>query len=298
MTKFKIRRILVPLDFSDTSLKALDHAIYLAKIADAEITLLHVIENVESITNSDTMIDIGMANYEVQIKNLSQENLIKMAEKIKEKGADKVKTLSVTGRTHKQILDAANNIKADLIIMGTHGVSGFREFVMGSNTYSVVRDAECPVLSVQKDVIIPGFKNILVPFSDRPHSRESVMYAIEVAKLFGAQLHILGIDSDNDATRTRKLTLEAAQIGDIASKYGLKYDMEIVLGLVNSETILKHGEKVNADLIVAVGDANKENFVEYFVGSISQQIVNHSPLPVLSIHSMFNPETIELWHGI
>ncbi|MEO5572229.1 MAG: universal stress protein [Bacteroidia bacterium] len=294
----KIKKILIPLDFSASSLKAIDFAVNLSKLTDAEITLLHVLENFYATTDPFYAVIPRFEGYENEIRKISSDRLDKEAEKIKKKGTIKVNILSASGRTHKEIIRISKKIKADIIIMGTHGVSGFREFVMGSNTFSVVRDAPCPVLSVQGKSKAGGFKNILVPFSDRPHSREKVMYAIKMAEIQNAAVHVLGIDSAQTKNHSKKITLEAEQIRDIVERHNLKCRVKVVAALYDQDTVLKYAKKINADLIVVMGDATKQNIVQYFTGSYSQQIINHSTIPVLSIHSEFNPKTVRLWHGI
>src|SRR5207249_2642011 len=124
----------------------------------------------------------------------------------------------VSGKVHSEIVKAADEIKADIIVMGTHGVSGFREFIMGSNTFRVVHDAHCPVLSIQKHTKSVGFENILIPFRDKPHSREKVNYAIQLAKMYGAVLNVYGVNTENEDAYLRKLELEAEQIKRIAEE--------------------------------------------------------------------------------
>ena len=294
----KIKKILIPLDFSFTSLKALDYAVLLAKLTKAEINLLHVIETVYATTDPFFVADPEIQSYESDLKKISYQSLDKISEKIKEKNVVKTNIISSSGRTHKEIIRVSKKIKADLIVMGTHGVSGFREFVMGSNTFRIVQDAECPVISVQRKNKAAVFKNILVPFNDKPHSREKVMYAIKMAEIYGAVLNVLGIDDEETAAHSKKIALEANQIKTIAEKHNLTCKIKLITASFNAKTVLDYAKKINADVITTMGDAPKENITEYFTGSISQQIINHSTVPVLSIHSKVNPEMIELWHGI
>ena len=298
MKQLKVRKILIPLDFSFTSLKALEHAVTLAKLTKAEITLLHIIENQYATTDPFYITYPHVQTYETDLKELSNQSLQKVADKIKSKADIKVNILSTSGRTHKEIIRVSKKMKADIIVIGTHGVSGFREFVMGSNTFSVVRDAPCPVISVQRKSNSNGFKDILVPFSDSPHSREKVMYAIKLAEIYGATVHILGIDTEKTKAHIKKIALEADQIKEIVEEHGLKSKLKIISGLYDAKTVLNYAKKVKADLIATMGDVNKQDLAEYFTGSFSQQLINHSQIPVLSIHSEFNPDTIELWHGI
>jgi nucleotide-binding universal stress UspA family protein len=298
MKSFEIKKILVPLDFSTTSLNALEYAVALAKRTNAEITLLHAIEHVYVTTDPRYAIVPPRETINLDLDKISKDSLTKVAEKLKRKGVAKVNTLSVSGRTHKEIIRVGKKLKADLIVMGTHGVSGFREFVMGSNTYRVVSDSLCPVLSVQKSSKITDFKTILVPFSDAPHSREKVMYAINIAEIYGAELHILGIDSEYSKAHSKKIALEAAQINKIVERHNLSCKVNVLSAPYNSATVLSYAKKIKAELVIIMGDTEKQNIAEYFTGSFSQQIINHATIPILSIHSNFNPNTVELWQGL
>ncbi|MEO8085978.1 MAG: universal stress protein [Bacteroidota bacterium] len=297
-TQLQIKKILIPLDFSLTSFKAVDQAVALAKLTKAEIILLHVTEYLNATTDPLFISSLPTETYESEIAKTVNDSLSKVVEKIKKEGIENVSILAVNGRTHKEIIRASKKAKADIIIMGTHGVSGIREFVMGSNTFRVVSDAECPVLSVQRKNKTDGFNNILVPFSDSPHSREKVMYAIKIAQIYGAKLNVLGIDADNTKTHLKKIEAEALQIKGIVEGHGLKSSIKVISGAYNAKTILDYSTKVNADLIVVMGDALRQDLTEYFTGSASQQIINHSPVPVLSVHSKINPAMMELWQAI
>lgn len=298
MAQFKIKKILVPIDFSFTSLKALDHATTMAKIIDAEITLLHVVENQYVNTDPLFVSMTGIASFEDKLNKISMQSLGKLGEKIKKKGVKNIKLMTVNGRTHKEILSASKKIKADMIVMGTHGVSGVREFVIGSNTFRIVNDSGIPVLSVQRKGNTNGFKTILVPFSDRPHSREKVIYAIRMAEMFNSTIHVLGIDIEGTPQHEKKIKLEADQICKMADRHNLASESKVIAGSYDAQTVLDYSKKINADLILSIGDIDKEDLTEYFTGSFAQQLINHSPVPVLSVHSKLNPKMIELWHGI
>jgi nucleotide-binding universal stress UspA family protein len=294
MGTFKIKKILIPLDFSKTSLKALDYAVAISQKCKAAIILLHVSEwlyqNVEPgyFVSPEVPMD-----YQQEFIDQSNVHLNKLAENLKEKGVTKITMLTEVGNVHKEIIAAAKKNKVDLIVMGTHGVSGAKEFFTGSNTFRVIRDAKCPVLSVQHKNKIPGFKNILVPFSDRPHSREKVNYAIDLALMFSAEINILGVDDDVTKSHKKKMEMEAAQIKKIAEEYGVKCKTKIISEKYIGDVVLKYARSINADLIVS-SDLDKADITEYFTGAIAQQIVNHSPIPVLSIRPSFNTDTVDL----
>lgn len=297
METLHIKRILVPIDFSDTSLKALDEAIYMAKLTKATLTLLHVAETVFPM-------DLNASeHYAVTINNLSEheqevfkraaEYLKKLKTKLHNESEVEVNTIATAGWVKDEILDTAEKIKADIIVMGTHGVKGFKEFILGSNTFRVVNEADIPVISVQKHTETPGFKKILVPFRDKPHSREKVDPAIYMAKLYGATIQVLGIDTGDTEQDYNKIEREANQIKRIVESHDVNCEVDVRTTDYLSDKILKYAEERGSDLIVIMAQLDRESVSELFMGPLAQQIVNHSKIPVLSIEPAINPEMVD-----
>jgi nucleotide-binding universal stress UspA family protein len=288
-----IKKILIPIDFSGTAIKVLNQAIVMAKKTNAEIILVTVLVGPFSYVGADDIRKSVYKNqkYEKQLFDEADKGLKELKEKLLKAGVNKVKYLIKAGGTpYKKILLAAKEMKADIILMGTHGVSGFREFVVGSTTFKVVSEAKCPVLSIQKHIKKTGFKNILLPFHDKPHSRECVDFAISIAKMYEANLNILGISYDPVSAEVNKITLEVEQIKLIAQKTGVTCTAETVHGNYVAKLIFNNVKRLHADLIVVMSDLDKMAISEYIAGPVIQQIVNHSKIPVLSIHPIINPE--------
>jgi nucleotide-binding universal stress UspA family protein len=297
MEIFNIKRILVPIDFSETSLKALDQAVYIAKQTKADITLINVVETTYSYapsTDYTALTFTNLENYEKSVIKQSKEHLLKITQKIKKKDGVNILGIVTNGWVKEEILDTAESTKTDLIVMGTHGVKGFREFITGSNTFRIVNEAKCPVLSIHKNIVQPAFKNILLPFRDKPHSREKVDYALKMAEIFGSKIYVLGIDTDDDKEQVKKIELEAAQIKRIIEKHGVSCSVKVKSSPYLAERVLKYAEKKSIDLIVIMADIDKMRISEYFMGPFAQQMVNHSPIPILSIRPTFNPDTVHL----
>ena len=295
MAVFQPKKILVPLDFSKTSLSALDGALAISKKTGADLLLLHVSEGLSQnlepgyFVHPPTMID-----YQVSFIEQSNKHLAAIAGKMKAETTGKIKTYTETGTVHSTIRNFANQEKVDLIVMGTHGVSGVKEFFVGSNTFRVIRDSKCPVLSIKKKTPKNPFRKILMPFRDKPHSREKVNYAIDVALLFSSEIYVLGVDTEQTAAHKKKIQLEAKQIKEIVSKKNIKCLTTVISRGYAGDVVLDHAKKIEADLLISMSDLDKLNIFEYFTGPFSQQIVNHSPIPVLSIRPRFNTDTIDL----
>lgn len=299
METFNIKKILVPIDFSETSLKALDHAVYIAKKNSADITLINVVESTYSYapsTDYTALTYTNLESYEKSVIKQSKEHLLSLTQKIKKKEGVNIIGIVTSGWVKEEILDTAESMKADIIVMGTHGVKGFKEFITGSNTFRIVNEAKCPVLSVRKNVEPGKVKKILLPFRDKPHSREKVDYAIRMAELFGAKIFVLGIDTDDDDEQFRKIELEAAQIKRIVEKHGIDCNVKVKSSPYVADRILKYAKKKKVNMVVIMADLDRMRISEYFMGPFAQQMVNHSPIPVMSIRPTFNPDTVDL-HG-
>jgi nucleotide-binding universal stress UspA family protein len=144
-----IRRVLVPIDFSRYSLKALDYAAELTRPLGAELIAIFVVEPIYYAMPD--MIGTGMGGVggvlEEQRANARRE-LEKLAQRQARRGR-KLRTLLRSGVAHQGIVDAAKAAKADLIVMATHGRTGLSHALMGSVAERVVRTAACPVLTIR-----------------------------------------------------------------------------------------------------------------------------------------------------
>ncbi len=139
----QVRRILVPIDFSDNAQKALRYAISLANRFGARITLLHVIKQVVYPTEMGIMMTNGLFAATALRKRLAE-----LAQKFVPESV-RGKTLVRGGEPWDEIAAVARQTKADLIVCTTHGYTGLKHVVLGSTAERVVRHAPCPVLTVR-----------------------------------------------------------------------------------------------------------------------------------------------------
>jgi nucleotide-binding universal stress UspA family protein len=147
-SRFQIRSILVPVDFSKASSKALAYASALAEQFDAKVTLLYVIE---PIAVPDFMAAFPLALGNDEVTETCRERLGKFARKAGVKNSLIEKALVRHGRPFAEITDAARTLKVDLIVISTNGYSGLNHALLGSVTERVVRVAPCPVLVVREN---------------------------------------------------------------------------------------------------------------------------------------------------
>jgi nucleotide-binding universal stress UspA family protein len=280
MNTFDVKKILIPIDFSPTSLRVVDQAAVIAKVLKAELVLLHVVENhweKFSIVVPEMRIHPpeGLVNaIEKRLEDIAKNVFI----------ASGVKSLCITssGTIFSEVLYIAEEQKIDLIIMGTHGESGFTNLFIDSNAFKVVTGSTCPVISIQTPNPEAEFKNILLPIDDSAHSRQKVNHAIVMARAFGAQLHIVGLDNFYDDDELYRFELKIKQIEDYIQRCDLTYTQQIVRGNNQATITLSYAQAINADLIVIMTE-QEENITGRLMGTYAQQIITQSSIPVMSI---------------
>ncbi|MEO5644956.1 MAG: universal stress protein [Bacteroidia bacterium] len=278
--KLNIKKILVPTDFSETGLLALEHASYLARLVNADLLLLHVLplneyhfeipEPVMRIENHD------------EINKIVEQKLAEVANDTRTNYGIMPRVLSVRGKVANEVMQIAQEEKIDLIVMGTHGSHGFEELLIGSNAHKVVSLAPCPVITVQTHAKNLGFKNIVLPIDRSLHSREKVNYAIDLAHIYQAKVHILGLLDEEEAVENDKLQIVLDQVQHALEKAEVIFERQTVKGKLLAAEALKYGKSAEADLIIIMTD-HESSLTGLFMGPLAKQIVNHSRIPVLSL---------------
>jgi nucleotide-binding universal stress UspA family protein len=144
-----IKKILYATDYSKASARALDEAVNLAKQNKAELWVVHVIEALATYVSGE---DFGGAELYMRLEETArrdaQASMEKLMQRLKRLGV-KAKSLLLKGSPHEQIVKAAKNRKADMIVVGTHGRTGLSKLLMGSVASRVVSTARCPVVTVR-----------------------------------------------------------------------------------------------------------------------------------------------------
>lgn len=144
---FKLKQILVPVDFSEPSQKALEYALPLAKKFGAKITLLHIVEPV--LYPESVVVPPEMEEMNLHLMKDSRERLELLCQKTVNPAIASKPRVRL-GKPWQEIVNAARSIPADLIIVATHGYTGLKHFFIGSTAERVVRHAPCPVLTVRE----------------------------------------------------------------------------------------------------------------------------------------------------
>ena len=141
----QLKKILVPTDFSESARHALTYAISFAREYTAEVTLLHVVEDV-AVSYASDLFPVPMAEVFQEISAYARKELGTLAAEVRARGVE-VREVVVQGKPAAEILRVAREETFDMIILGTHGKGVLDQALFGSTTERVVRKAPCPVLT-------------------------------------------------------------------------------------------------------------------------------------------------------
>lgn len=281
MIHFNSAKILIPVDFSETSLLAIKHGAFMAQTAGSELYLLHVV-NAPFMSQNMFLPVVNLEdNSDVEKKALAKLN--DLANSIKEQHGVTAQSIIKVGNPSIEVTNVAREIGASLIVMGTHGYSPLEELVIGSVALKVITKAPCPTMAMSDVAAHRGYKNIVMPIDATVNSRQKVNFTIEMAKKFGAKVHAIGLLGTNEENELPGMELVLSQIKKIAEDHGVEFHSELLNNQKNRATAtVAYAEKAGADLIVIMTDQDAE-LSGFFLGPYSQQVIHLSKVPVIAV---------------
>lgn len=295
MTAYEIRRILVPIDFSEVAANSLETAVAICKRQLTTLTLVHVVESTFHLMPPET----GSTSATVlsELVRKANDHLNEMAKDLRLRHDIVVNHVVQSGNPADEICGWAYQKKTDLIVMGTHGASGLRAFFMGSNAYRVVKNAPCPVMTIPGTNTWIDFKKILFPVRLVPNALDKYDFIRPIIRKNASSLYIAGIVKNNDADG-------AGQIEGLLDRVKLKLQEDHVLfrsEVIHTDDVAKQvlqvSETEKPDLIVITATLD-ESLKDFFLGPYTQDIVNHANFPVLSIRPQVFFEESESRHSL
>lgn len=283
-----IQKILVPTDFSNESLTALDHAALFANAFSAEVVLLHV---VESYAYNAVLDNLGTTYQEIVGKGI-EEKLQQLLVDRKSLAGLAVQTRLEEGKVHRVIHRLAEEEGFDLIVMGTHGASGIghlEKMVLGSNAYRTMNSSPIPVLTVRDTQKPPRLERIVLPLDITKQTTNKVKMAIDLAKLFQASIYIVAITEflDDFNPNIDRVPKELEEVEHRVHAAGIACTAAQIKYKDVAKGVISYAENVRGDLIVIM--TRQENLLEELIlGSHARKIVSQSHVPVLSVRPQKN----------
>ena len=271
-----MKRILVPTDFSEHAEYALRVAAQIAKQNNSEIILLHMLELPHQAGDA-----MGSGHQIPEImfyKNKAISNLEELMDVDYLEGIN-VSEIIQFQKAFDGILAVSKKNNVDLVVMGSHGTSGFQEMLIGSNTEKVVRFSEAPVLVIKnrKDNFKAGNFVFASDFSEE--IKKPFKQLVDFAKSFNSTLSLVMINTPNSfkPTHVAEKTMHDFMLAFNYPNYSLHIynDVNVEKGILN------FANSTNADLI-GMCTHGRTGFAHFFNGSIEENIANHSTRPLIT----------------
>lgn len=297
--KTTIHSILVPTDFSELAESALKVAIAIAKRQHAMIILLHVLDNYAYLQPSEVFL------HEIRIlpdiKSHHEETMKELAGKISEQAEIDVDVQVEEGSPADVICRVAAKKEINLIVMGTHGTSGLRKFFIGSESFRVIKNSECPVLTIPGNWQKTEFEKVLYPVRIAPGAVEKYFYARPIIEKNNSEVTLLGLAEEQNAAELKEVVLLTDQVKAQMFADQVRFRTNLVKSSDFPKKIIDSAIEYESDLIILSSNID-HNFKAFFLGPFAQQVVNHSHLPVLSIKpsesitsSSVTPDSLKGW---
>lgn len=295
-----VTHVLFATDFSPCSAPAFRYAVEWAKVFNAQLTIFHGLSLQPGLD-----IDAGIAQrYLDEQRNVAQDHLAQLLAEARQQ----VPQTSIeirTGLASTQICDVAREHKTDLIIIGTHGWTGFNLVLFGSVAERVIQRAPCPVLSIPDRspeetagmhslTIQPRQMVLPIDFSDC--SIDAYEYGVQMAKWFDASLTLvhaiepLSYSLDFSLTHPleekanrKKVEQRLQALTAVLTEEGLSARYEL-MEKHSVEAILEAGSAQQADLLV-MGTHSRKGLSRLILGSTTSKVLRHSPYPILTVKS-------------
>ncbi len=293
--------ILVATDFSETAELALDRALELAQRHESEIMLVHVMQPELPVVAAPDMMVVP-PDYEALLREASNEGLSQSADRVRKAGV-RVQTRLEVGSPASRITTCAQEIGAELIMIGTRGNTGFKHLMLGSVAEEVVRMAEQPVLTVHPGDTRPiePVRKLLFPTDFSPAadhalreasrllagSREATVLLLHTFQITPSVLPLGGFGGgvvpvfvENARDLAESATLPAAE-----ALRAQGYDVEVLVERGDpAEVVTELATEREVDVIV-MGTRGHSKLRQWLLGSTAERVVEHAPCPVMTVHA-------------
>jgi nucleotide-binding universal stress UspA family protein len=282
-----IKRILFATDFSSCAQHAEEYVAFLANAYEARVTILHVPEIYE-----------GAYVTTIQDPSETHERLDDVVRRLAQP-AGRVKYQQRAGIPDTIICETAEEARADLIVLGTHGRTGLQHVLLGSTTERVLTMAPCPVLAIRKLEEVEGhgatkpihFKRIAVPIDFSDCSLDALKYGVQIAKNFGAFLTLLHslepLSYGSDLTfghtaeqNRQQIATRLKLVADEVQSQGVSV-RAVIRGGLPADSILDFIDGSDCDLVV-LGTHGRRGLSHLVKGSVAEAVLRRASCPVLA----------------
>ncbi|MFH1121748.1 MAG: universal stress protein [Bacteroidota bacterium] len=262
-------RIIVPVDFTSASDQAINQAVFIAGKTAGTILLFHVLAN-ESSQKSKVAL------------SLAEDRLEEVQNKIRKEGTHCTYSIA-TGSIFDEIPAFANNTAHSIVVIGTHGIQGLKQKLLGADILKIARKITTPCLIIQENCIQRNFNPIVLPVGGHEGFTELIGATVRMAGLFKSEVHIYSITrkGDQDYERIREKTLLAEKIfSEKAIPFKRIKEESNVISVGYAKQTLQYANMVDAGLIAVMSVKSEEHY--YFAQADKETMINNAyNIPVL-----------------
>ncbi len=271
-----MKTLLVATDFSKNSLHVLEYAIMFANKLEASIHLVWV----DNSSLEDSLIDTIEEGLRIEKKNYLQKVVSDYKSKVP---GEKLQYHLKKGKVYQEISKTARQLKADIIFTGTHGVTGFEQYWIGSNAYRIMTSAPCPVITVRGDYHFEnGIGTILLPLDSSLETKQKLPFTVELARQFNATIHLLKVYNSPISVIRKRIDSFGREAEKCINDKNITYKIESIEAVNVAASILEYVDKNGIDLITIMTEQNITT-ANKFLGPYAQQLINGAKVPVLSL---------------
>lgn len=270
-----MKKIIVPVDFSDESLKGLEMAIMVANNMGNSIEILHVMnpsgEVFENASKGPGVVE--------------EEDLKKIIGQYEQQleGDGKIAWSIRKGKVHQEVVRHARDEDAEMIICTSHGSSGLEEMFTGSNALKIMALARIPVIITRPDTTPTQLNNILLPIDETLESRQKVPFTAKMATAFDARIIMLTLlpETENPELKAR-VTGYKKQVEDFLKEHEVAYDVVEKEGNNLVKSILQCQKDHGGDLISVMAEEER-TMSPVLLGSNVQKLLVEASQPIMCI---------------
>lgn len=259
-------KIIVGFDFSSGSAYAVDLSIDIANRWHDDIRLVYVKGTEEDETPIRAEIERRNAGVAHLLKGIKLEYTIRQ------------------GNVAQQLAQQAEEDQADLIVVGTTGMSGLQTNWIGVNTYRTIAESTVPVLTIREDFDFnKKLEKIIVPLDSTPETRQKVPVAAKFAQVFGSEIVIVGLYTSSSNDIHSMVNSYVSQVQNYLENEGVGYSTKLIEVPKNlTLSTLEYADEIDADMIVIMTEQEK-SITSFLLGSYAQQMLHLSKRPILTI---------------
>lgn len=274
-----MKKILVPTDFSIAAEHALKAAVEIAKKTNSELVVMNIMDMPSNMYSGITGL-VPPNSLKEFVEEVHAEAYKQLKEQVDKLRYDKITPILESGIPINTIIKVAEEREIDLIVMGTNGITGIAEWIVGSTTEKIVRLAPCPVLSLNQNGSDFKLKNIVFASDYKDDQYKSLDVLQELANAFDAKIHLVKIHSPQYFEHTdimHDLMLNFARKNNL-----MNYTINQFNHVSIAAGIFVFARNVDADM-VSMGTHGRKGISHLFQGSQTEDIVNRAKLPIFSL---------------